>query len=101
VVDPRDDDVGLEALDEAELGQAHAVHRRAVGGVAQRAVAEVDLLHPQRPAGGDHAREGRAVAVGRDDCELDVGEAQERAAQGLQALGLDAVVVRQEDPRHG
>ena len=34
VVDARDDDVGLEALDQPELGQAHAVHRRAVGGVA-------------------------------------------------------------------
>ena len=27
VVDPRDDQLGLEALDQAELGEAHAVHR--------------------------------------------------------------------------
>ena len=96
VVHARDDELGLEAVDEAERREPHAVHRRAVGGVAVRAVAEVDLLHPQRAARRDRARHRRAVAVGRDDGELDVGHRQQRAAQLLQALRLDAVVVGQQ-----
>ena len=41
-----------------------------------------------------------AVAVGRDDRQLDPGHLQQRAAQRLQALGLDPVVVGEQDP-HG
>ena len=96
VVDAGDDDVGLEALDEPELREPDAVDRRAVGRVARRAVLEVDLLDPERAARGDHARERGAVAVGRHDRELDVGQRDERAPQRLQALGLDAVVVGEE-----
>jgi hypothetical protein len=96
VVDPGDDRLGGEALDEAELGQAHAVHRRAVGGVAVRAVVEVHPLHPQRPARRDRARHRRAVAVGRDDRQIDVGDVQQRLAQRLQSVGPDPVVVGQQ-----
>ena len=85
VVDAGDDQVGLEALDQPERGEAHAVDRRAVGRVADRAVAEVDLLDPQRPARRDRARRRRAVAVGRDHGELDAGDA--RAARGAAPAG--------------
>ena len=50
VVDPRHDQLGLEALDQPQVGQAHAVDRRAVGGVADRPVVEVDLLRPTAAA---------------------------------------------------
>ena len=55
------------------------------------------LLHPQRAARGDHAGERGAVAVGGDDRQLDSRQLHERPAQGLQALGLDAVVVGEQD----
>ena len=50
-------------LDQPERGEAHAVHGRAVGGEAAGAVAELDLLDPERLAGGDAARGGAAVRV--------------------------------------
>ena len=56
VVDAGDDQVGLEALDQPERGEPDAVHRRAVAGVAHRAVAEVDLGDPQRAAERDRPR---------------------------------------------
>ena len=66
MVDPGDDQLGLEAVDQPEAREPHAVDRRAVGRVADGPVAEVDLLDPQRPAGGDRPRHRRAVAVGGD-----------------------------------
>ena len=45
-VDFGDGGVGLEALDEPERGEPDAVDGRAVGRVADRPVAEVDLLDP-------------------------------------------------------
>ena len=48
VVDAGDDQVGALA-DEPELGEAHAVDGRAVGGEAARPVAQLDLGHGQRP----------------------------------------------------
>ena len=96
VVDPGHDDVGLEAVDEPELGEPDAVDGRAVGRVADRPVVEVDLLDPERPARRDHPRHRRPVPVRRDDGELDVRELQQRAAERLQPLGLDAVVVGQQ-----
>jgi hypothetical protein len=98
VVDAGDDEIGLEALDQAELGEADAVDGGAVGRVAGRPVLEVDLLDPERAARRDHARESGAVAVGRDHRDFDAGDLEQRAAEGLQALGLDAVVVRHEHP---
>ena len=100
VVDPGDDRLGLEALDQPELGQPHAVDRRAVGRVAVGAVVEVDTFDPQRPAGGDRARHGAAIAVRRDDRQLDAVEPHQRAAQRLQAVGHDPVVVGEQDA-HG
>jgi hypothetical protein len=38
-----------------------------------------------------------AVAVGRDDGQLDARHLRQRPAHGLQALGLDAVVVGEQD----
>ena len=93
---PGDDQLGLEALDQAEVREPHAVDRRAVGRVADGPVVEVDLLHPQRPPGGDRARHRRAVAVGRDHRQLDRRDAAKRAPQRLQAGGLDPVVVGQQ-----
>ena len=49
VVDAGDDHVGLEVLDQAERGEPHAVHRRAVAGVADGAVVE---RRPRRPTAG-------------------------------------------------
>ena len=97
---PGDDHVGLEALDQPERGEPHAVHRRAVAGVADRPVVERHLLHPQRAAEGDRARGRGAVAVRRDHRQLDVLERDQRAPQRLQALGVDAVVVGEQDPQH-
>jgi len=100
VVDAGDDQVGGEALDQAEAGEAHAVHGRAVGRVADAAVGERRLGDPQRPARGDRARHRRAVAVGRDHHEAHALERGQRATHRLQALGLDAVVVCQQHLEH-
>ena len=56
VVDAGDDQVGLEAVDQPERREADAVDRRAVGRVADRPVAEVDLLDPQRAPRRDRPR---------------------------------------------
>ena len=69
VVDPRDDYIGGEAVDQTEPRQAHAVDRRAVGRIAAGPVLERHLGHPQRPAGGDRTRHRRAVSVGCDHRE--------------------------------
>ena len=50
VVDPGDDQVGA-AADQAQLGEADAVDRRAVGRVADVAVVEVDLLDGRAASG--------------------------------------------------
>ena len=99
VVDPGDDQVGA-AADQAQLGEADAVDRGAVGGVADGAVAELDLLDAQRRAGGDAAGGGAAVGVGGDHVDLDPVELAQRPPRRLQAGGRDAVVVGQEDA-HG
>ena len=98
VVDAGDDELRLEVLDQPELREPHAVDGRAVGREAVRAVVEVDPLDPQRPARRDRARGRGAVAVRRDDGQLDPRHVEQRAPQRLEALGLDPVVVRQEDP---
>ena len=96
VVDPGDDQVGPVA-DQAQLGEADAVDRRAVGGEAAVAVAELDLLDGQRRAGGDAASRGAAVGVRRDHVYLDAVHLAQGAAGRLQAGGADAVVVGEED----
>ena len=78
-----------------------AVHRRAVARVADGAVVERHLGHPQRAPERDRAGGRGAVAVGRDHGQLDVLERDQRAPQRLQALGVDPVVVRQQDAQHG
>ncbi len=60
MVDPGDDQVGA-AADQAQLGEADAVDRGAVGRVADTAVFERDLLDAERRAGSDAARGGAAV----------------------------------------
>ena len=69
---PRDDQLGREALDEAERGEAHAVDRRAVGGVADacRRRSRPPRTHSGRRVVMPRA-DRRAVGVGRDDRELD------------------------------
>ena len=96
VVDPGDDQVGALA-EQPEVGEAHAVDRGALGGEADGAVVELDLLDPDRRVGGDQ----RAVplrlvcgAITRTSTSVDLGE---RASQGVQARGADAVVVCQQD----
>ena len=75
----------LEALDQAEVREPHAVDRRAVGGVADGAVVERHLGHPQRAARGDRAGHRRAVAVGRDHREAHPVEL--RPARGAAPAG--------------
>jgi hypothetical protein len=96
VVDAGDDQLGLE-LDEAERREPDTVHRRAVGGEARGAVAEVDLLDPQRAPRGDAARGGAAVRVRRYHGQLDVGQRLQGPAHVVQACRLDSVVVREQD----
>ena len=100
MVDARHDHVGLEVLDQSQAGKPHAVHRRAVGGIAHGAVIEGHLRHPQRPAGSDRARHRRAVAIGRYDRQAHPLEADERTAHGLQAVGFDPVVVCEQNVEH-
>ena len=78
VVDAGDDQVGLEAVDQPERRQPHAVDRRPVARVADRAVVERHLGHPQRAPERDRARRRRLVGVGRDHRELDVVEGDQR-----------------------
>src|SRR5207342_2434176 len=99
VVDAGDDQVRA-AADQAQLGEADAVDRGAVGGVAAVAVAELDLLDAERRAGGDAAGGGAAVGVRRDHVDLDAVEVAQRPPRRLQAGGGDAVVVGEEDA-HG
>ena len=89
------------ALDQAERGEAHAVHRRAVGGEAAGAVAELHLLDPERVAGRDARAGGAAVRVGRDHRQLDAGQLEQRPPHHVQAGGGDAVVVGQQDSHRG
>ena len=72
---PGDDQVRALA-DQAEVAEAHAVDRRAVGRVGDRAVVELDLLDRERRAGGDAARGGAAVGVGHDHVRLDARPAR-------------------------
>ena len=95
VVDPGEDQVGPVA-DQAQLGEAHAVDRRAVGRVALVAVAELDLLDCQRRAGRDAARRGAAVRVGRDHVDLDPVDLAQRSPRRLQPRRRDPVVIGQQ-----
>jgi len=97
VVDAGDDQVGRETLDQPQAGEANAVDGSAVRGVAHRAVGERHLGHPQRPARRDRARHRRAVAVRGDHGQADVLELHQRAPHRLKALGLDPVVVGEQD----
>ncbi len=96
VVDPGDDQVGAIA-DQAQLGEADAVDRGAVGRVATVAVAELDLLDAEGRAGRDAARGGAAVRVGSDHVDLDAVELAQGPSRSLQAGRGDAVVVGEED----
>ena len=100
VVDARDDQVRLLAQ-ESEVGEANAVHWRAIGRKSLVAVVELDLLDPERRAGRDAPRGRRAVRVGRDEMHLHPVELAERAAERLDALGADSVVVGDQDPHTG
>ena len=84
--------VRLEAVDQPERCQAHAVDRRAVARVADGPVLDgISATHS-----GRRIEIERAVADGsrrRDHRQLDVLERDERTPQRLQALGVDPVVV--------
>ena len=70
VVDPGDDQVGAFA-DQAEVAEADAVDRRAVGRVGDPPVVEPHLLDRERRASRDAARGGAAVGVRDDHVRLD------------------------------
>ena len=98
VVDPGDDEVGLEAVDQAERGEAHAVHRRAVGGVADAC---------RRRNRSPRPRSGRRVVIERAVAErLESGAMTASSTPGTSAsarrsacrpVGVDAVVVGEQD----
>ena len=96
MVDAGDDQLRLEP-DQAQSREPHAVHGRAVGREAGRAVAELHFLDPQRLPRRDAPRAGRPVRIRRDHRQLDAWNRQQRAPQRVKAAGLDAVVVREED----
>ena len=81
VVDAGDDQLRLPVVDQAEVRQPHAVDRCPVGCEAGRPITEVDLLHPQRPAGRDHASHRRAVPIGRDHPQIDARHHQQSTPQ--------------------
>ncbi len=97
VVDAGDDHLRPPVLHQTEVREPHAVDRGAVGRVADAAIAEVDLLDPERAARGDRAGHRGAVAVWGDDAKVDPGCGRERAAQGEQALRFDSVVIGQQN----
>ena len=97
MVDSRDDQLGIEALDETERGEAHAVDRRPLRCVANAAVIESDLFDPKRFMGCDLARKGRAIAVGGDRHQLNVVQRCQRGAQRLQPFGFDPIVVGEKN----
>ena len=96
VVDAGDDQLGLE-LDQPERGEAHAVHRRAVGGVADGAVARGPPPRPTAGAGGDAARRGAAVGVGAITASSTPGTSSSARRMACRPIGADAVVVGEED----
>ena len=96
VVDARRDEV--EAVAEvAEEGDADGVGRGAVDGVGERAVAERPLPDAERPHQRLLVADRALVRVGRDDGR--VADRVERLLEREQPARLDAVVVRDEDPR--
>ena len=82
------------------VAEPHAVHRRAVAGVADRAVAEVDLLDPQRPAVVIERAVAERLPSGAITASSTSVELEQRAPQRLQALGVDPVVVGQQHAQH-
>ena len=96
VVDARDDQVGPFAH-QAEIGEADAVDRGAVGRVGDEAVVELDLLDRERGARRDAPRRGAAIGVGDDDVDLDPVDLHQRAPKGVHPLGADSVVVGEQD----
>src|SRR5680860_1261356 len=66
--------------EQADLGEADAVDRGAVGGVAEIAVLKPNLLDRERRAGGDAACGCAPVGVGRDHVELDALDLAQLAA---------------------
>ena len=82
-----------------ELGEAHAVDRRAVGRVADGAVVEAHLLDPQRAM---RVVMLRAVALrlesGAIDVQFDVVDLCEGPPQRVKPVGPDAVVIGEQDP---
>src|SRR5918996_2481956 len=95
MVDARDDQVGART-EQAEVGEPHAVHGSPLGGEPGGAVVELDLLDPDRRVGGDRARGAAAVGVRGDHPHLDPVERGQLAADRVQALGPDPIVVREQ-----
>ena len=100
MVDARDDQIGIEALDEPEAREAHAVDRRPVCRVADRAVVKRHLLtHSGRRVVIERAIAER-LPSGAITARRTPSSADERAAHRLQALGLDPVIVCQQYVEH-
>ena len=96
VVDARRDEVEA-VVEEAEERERDGVGGRAVDRPADRPVGERALAHAQRPHQRLRVADGTLVRVGRDDER--VADRVERLLQREHAARLDAVVVRDQDPR--
>jgi hypothetical protein len=94
VVDAGEDEVGLEV--EAEEGDADAVGGGAVDGVAVGSAGFGD----EGLVGGDAVATLGLLGGGGDDDDAGGGEGEGGVLEGLKALGVDAVVVGEEDD-HG
>jgi hypothetical protein len=94
MVDAGEDEVGLEV--EAEEGDADTVGGGAVDGVAVGATGFGD----EGLVGGDTVAALGLLGGGGDDDDAGGGEGEGGVLEGEEALGIDAVVVSEEDD-HG
>jgi hypothetical protein len=92
LVDARDDEAGAPAEDPVH-GEVHAVGRRPVDRVAR----VPELLDAERPVERQRMADGAPLPVGRDDDHL--AHRRERRRERRDPLGMDAVIVRDEDER--
>ena len=95
LVDARDDQRRARARRMPLIGEVHAVGGRAVDGEALRP----ELLDAQRPVQRERVAHRALLAIGRDDHHL--AEGAERLGERRDALGVDAVVVGDQDERRG
>jgi hypothetical protein len=91
-IDARQHQVRSRSVDQLLHGHRHAVGRRALDGEAAR----IDAAHADRVRQGQGPAGPRLLVLRRADPDV-VRQGAGDALQALQALGVDAVVVGEED----